>query len=164
MIRALALLAAFVATSATAAELRELANYDAVQHAIESSSAPIRVVNLWATWCAPCAAEMPDLQRIADRFPHIDVIGVSLDDTIADSRAQGKKTVTSFLHERGVKFRNFYFTGGQNQLAEGFKFEGGLPMTFVFDSSGKEVARVVGKIDYHAFSTTLAALEKQHTR
>jgi len=62
--------------SSPPSSLPEVANYDAIQRTIQAAGPKIRVVNLWATWCGPCVAEMADLQKIADRFPEsIDFYG-----------------------------------------------------------------------------------------
>ena len=151
-------------TSLAAAELRELGNYADVQRVVKQTRAPIRVVNLWATWCAPCVAEMPDLQKLSERFPRFAWIGVSLDDAIPGAREETRTKVTQFLRERGVRYRNFYFTGRQVELTDGFDFEGELPVTFVYGSDGKEITRVVGRLDYDSFAKKLAALDKKLKR
>lgn len=165
MTRTLVLVAAFVAAaSLSAAELQELKNLDAVKSAVKSTHAPIRVVNLWATWCAPCVAEMPDLQKLSERFPRIALMGISLDDAIPGTGEETRTKVARFLQDRRVKFRNFYFTGRQVELTDHFNFEGELPVTFVYDSDGKELTRVVGQLDYDSFAKKLAALEKTQKR
>lgn len=153
------------ASAAHASELPEVANYDAVQREVRAARAPLRVVNLWATWCAPCVAEMSDLQKIADRFPHVSLIGVSLDDAIpGGTRQETKSKVLEFLRNNKVTFRNLYFTGRQSELADRFNFEGGLPMTFVYGADGKELARAAGRLDYDSFARKLTALEKRRKR
>ena len=165
MIRTLVLVAALVATtSLSAAEIQELKNVDAVKSVVKATHAPIRVVNLWATWCAPCVAEMPDLQKLSERFPRIAVMGISLDDAVPGTAGETKAKVARFLHDRRVKFRNFYFTGRQVELTDHFNFEGELPVTFVYDSDGKELTRVVGQLDYDSFAKKLAALQKTQKR
>ena len=94
------------ASTLSATQVTEASNYEAVQRAINSSRASVRVVNLWATWCAPCVAEMPDLQKLSARFPKIAFIGVSLDDALPGERAEMKTKVVNFLHDRGVKYPN----------------------------------------------------------
>ena len=56
------------------------------------------VLNFWATWCPPCRAEMPSLQRLADAFPEGDlaVIGVSVDDDL--------NLVREFVLQHGIRF------------------------------------------------------------
>ena len=165
MTRTLVLVAAFVAaTSLSAAQLEELKNLDAVKSALKSTHAPIRVVNLWATWCAPCVAEMPDLQKLSERFPRIALMGISLDDAIPGTAGETRAKVARFLRDRRVTFRNFYFTGRQAELTDHFNFEGELPVTFVYDSDGKELTRVVGQLDYDSFAKKLASLEKARKR
>ncbi|MGZ5476634.1 MAG: TlpA family protein disulfide reductase [Thermoanaerobaculia bacterium] len=164
MTRTLVLVAALVAaTSLSAAEIEELKNLDAVKSVVKSTHAPIRVVNLWATWCAPCVAEMPDLQKLSERFPRIALMGISLDDAIPGTGEETRARVARFLQDHRVKFRNFYFTGRQVELTDHFNFEG-LPVTFVYDSDGKELTRVVGQLDYDSFAKKLASLEKTRKR
>src|ERR1700682_109541 len=52
----------------------------------------VRVVNVWATWCAPCVAEIGDLQTIATDFrgKGVEVVGISLDDALPGDRAASK--------------------------------------------------------------------------
>lgn len=54
-----------------------------------------RLVNFWATWCAPCVKEMPLLQRHAQAHPELAVIGIALDDPAA---------VSAFVRELGIGY------------------------------------------------------------
>jgi len=57
----------------------------------------IVAINFWATWCAPCRLEMPDLQARADQFPdRLVVLGVNFAETAAE--------VAAFRDEVGVDF------------------------------------------------------------
>lgn len=54
-------------------------------------------INIWATWCPPCAAEMPDIDRLAASHPDdLAVIGVSVDDL--------ESTVRDFIEEKGYAY------------------------------------------------------------
>jgi thiol-disulfide isomerase/thioredoxin len=59
------------------------------------------VLNVWATWCAPCRKELPSLQRLAEQFDaeRLIVVGMAID---ADDHL-----VREFLIDRKVSFRNF---------------------------------------------------------
>jgi thiol-disulfide isomerase/thioredoxin len=147
-VKAVALFGALLlGTSLTAAELPELKNADAVKRVVRESPRTLRVLNLWATWCAPCVAEMADLRTISEQFAEIELIGVSLDDAIPGDRNETKKKVARFLQQRQIRYRNFYFTGSTNDLATALNFEGELPITFIYDANKKELARIQGMID-----------------
>ena len=98
------------------------------------------VVNLWATWCAPCIREMPQLDALAggagDRFR---LIVVSQD-------MAGKRDVDPFFAKQGFKALKPYLDK-QNVLMEALKAET-LPMTVLYDARGKELWRVVGAFDW----------------
>ena len=99
------------------------------------------MVNLWATWCAPCIAEMPALDVIAakeaDRFR---LITVSQD-------LEGAKVIAPFFQKKGFKALSQY-ADQQNVLMTAFGTET-LPTTIFFDARGKELWRVYGAMDWN---------------
>ena len=98
------------------------------------------MVNLWATWCAPCVAEMPTLDALAgEEKGRLNLIVVSQD-------LAGKKEVDPFFAKN--KFQNLQpYLDKENVLMEALKTET-LPTTIFFDAKGKEQWRVVGAMDW----------------
>ena len=96
------------------------------------------LVNLWATWCAPCIAEMPALDRLAGAVP-VMVLPISED-------MEGWQAVDKFWGKG--KFKNI--ESGLDQpgsYAEAVKAKG-LPVTILYDEQGKEIWRVAGTLDW----------------
>jgi len=137
-------LAVLLTLPALAADLRPLK--DPAQIAsVFPAKAKVRVVNVWAMWCVPCVAEMPDLKLIDDAFgAEVAILGVSLDDMLPDAE-QGN--TAHFLDQRKIAFPNIYYTGNADALAERLKFGGEIPVTIVFDRQGKELWRHEGRLD-----------------
>lgn len=121
--------------------IKEPAKIDAVF----SPAAKVRVVNVWAMWCVPCVAEMPDLRAIDEAFGReVSLVGISLDDMLPD--AKPAKT-TEFLDRQKIAFPNIYYTGNADDLGERLRFNGEIPLTIVFDRKGKELWRHQGRLD-----------------
>jgi thiol-disulfide isomerase/thioredoxin len=99
------------------------------------------LVNIWATWCAPCKAEMPTLDRLAAlEEGKTSVIAVSQD-------LEGRKPVAAFFAEIG--FDNLEpYTDRENQLLAAIGSNVKLPTTILYDSQGKEVWRVEGGVEW----------------
>lgn len=99
------------------------------------------LVNLWATWCAPCVAEMPQLDRIAGTHAKagLQVLTISQDMTGADK-------VLPFFAAKG--FRHIRpWLDPENRFA--FHYATGLlPTSVLYDAQGREVARVTGALDW----------------
>ncbi len=98
------------------------------------------LVNLWATWCAPCVVEMPMLDNLADELgDDVRVLTVSQD-------LRGAELVEPFFAK--YQFRNLEpWIDPQNEL--GFAFGSGtLPVTILYDASGQEVFRVSGGYEW----------------
>ena len=101
----------------------------------------VLVVNLWATWCAPCIKEMPSLARLARALPadRFQVLAISLD------RA-GPKAVQEFWTKLNVQ--------GLEPLIDpttklGFALKAqGMPTTLILNPQGQEVARVAGALEW----------------
>lgn len=97
------------------------------------------LVNLWATWCAPCIVEMPDLDALAAARPGLAVVPVSVDlggwPAVDGFFAPGKfKALTPYLDQRG---------GLQKALGAT-----GLPVSILYDVQGRELWRVSGPLPW----------------
>ena len=109
------------------------------------------VLNLWATWCAPCRREMPSLDRLQARFGGngLEVIALSLD------RGDVAK-VREFYHELGISSLAIYHdpdgAAGRELGAPG------LPTTILIDRAGQEVGRLLGPAEWDS-DEALAVIE-----
>jgi len=113
--------------------------------AVFPAAAKVRVINVWAMWCVPCVAEMPDLRAIDDAFgAEVALAGVSLDDMLPDAKSERTK---EFLDQQKIVFPNVYYTGNADELGEHYKFSGEIPVTIVFDRKGNELWRHQGRLD-----------------
>lgn len=99
------------------------------------------LLNLWATWCAPCVKEMPQLDALAGELEgEVKVVTVSQD-------IRGAEVVTPFFAKGGYT-RLEPWLDADAALSGQFTPEGALPLTVLFDASGKEVLRVAGGYDW----------------
>ncbi len=98
------------------------------------------LVNLWATWCAPCVVEMPMLDNLAEELAgDVRVLTVSQDLT-------GAEAVAPFFAK--YKFANLQpWMDRQNVLGFGFGGDS-LPTTVLYNASGEEVFRVAGGYEW----------------
>jgi thiol-disulfide isomerase/thioredoxin len=100
------------------------------------------LLNLWATWCAPCVTEMPMLDALAgDNAGKLRVLTVSQD-------LKGAELVTPFFAEK--KFAHLEpWLDPETKLSFAFAESGGvLPTTVLYGADGKELWRVVGGYDW----------------
>jgi len=101
------------------------------------------VLNVWATWCAPCREEMPALDRLQMKLggPDFEVVALSIDQ-------RGPQVVRKFFDEVGVKALQLYI---DPTAQAGFKLATrGLPTTLIVDRQGREVGRRVGPAEWDA--------------
>ena len=99
------------------------------------------VVNLWATWCPPCVAEMPALDRAQAALAGEDVRVLAL-----SSDREGRAKVEPFYRERGVRHLGLWLDPrGAAQRALGAR---GLPTTVIIDRKGQERARLEGPAEW----------------
>ena len=142
------------AAAAHAADLRDVADPAKIP-AVFPAKAKLRVVNVWATWCVPCVAEMPELRALDAAFgPELAIVGVSTDHMIPEME---RKRVVAFLDKQKISYINLYYSGNADDLANYLRFDGEIPVTIAFDRRGKEVWRKQGPIDG---KETIAELRK----
>ena len=97
------------------------------------------LVNLWATWCAPCVAEMPTLDALAEREDgKLRVLVISQD-------MDGAEKVAPFFEKAAFKRLQPYLEPG---MALSVGYGANLPTTILYNAEGKEVWRVLGDTDW----------------
>lgn len=101
----------------------------------------ILVVNFWASWCGPCIEEVPSLIQLVQKNSRIQVIAISQDSSLEDIQAFLK----SFP---GFKNSQIHILWDEDRKLMGRFRSERLPESFVFNSKGKLVKKVVGSIDW----------------
>lgn len=99
------------------------------------------LINLWATWCAPCRKEMPDLAELqkelgSDQF---EVVAISVD-------RKGAEASAAFLKETGADNLKLYVEPTTKVVNELQAI--GLPATILVDRQGNEIGRLLGPADW----------------
>lgn len=118
------LLLAAVCGTAAAAELQSW-DGSAPQHTA-SLKAPVRIINLWATWCAPCRKEMPAMSAWYQKQKKgsVDMVGIALD---------SRENIAKFLKQTPVAYPVWRYTGNDSRsfMKSLGNTVGGLPFTVV---------------------------------
>ena len=116
------------------------------------------LINLWATWCAPCRHEMPALDKLQAELGGSDFEVVALN---VDTRNPDKPK--TWLQEAGIT-RLAYYADPQGKVLQTLQRSGhvvGLPTTLLLDGQGCEIAVLKGPADWaseDAFKLVRAAL------
>jgi thiol-disulfide isomerase/thioredoxin len=100
------------------------------------------VLNLWATWCAPCRREMPSLDRLQAKLGGDDLQVVAL----SQDRGESLDKIREFYDEVGVEHLAIY-RDPKASVARALRAPG-LPTTVVIDGDGREVGRVLGDAEW----------------
>jgi thiol-disulfide isomerase/thioredoxin len=99
------------------------------------------LLNLWATWCAPCRKEMPDLAKLQQLLGGADFEVVAISEDL-----KGAEASAAFLKEAGAESLALYVDPKATALAAIQSV--GLPTTLLIDRNGKEVGRLLGPADW----------------
>jgi cytochrome c biogenesis protein CcmG/thiol:disulfide interchange protein DsbE len=126
-----------------AAPVRDLPSLDGGTASLADYKGKPVLLNFWASWCEPCKAEAPVLERAHARLRRAGgaVLGVTVSDQSDDSRA--------FLREHGLSFPSLRDVDGR--LGDDYGTTG-VPETFVIDRDGRVAAISRGSVD-EAFVT-----------
>lgn len=119
---------------------------DGIKDLVQNKSPKLRLINVWATWCGPCAMEFPDLVIIDRMYRGRDFEFVS----ISTDKPEKKDKALTFLKEQQASNKNYIFSGDNiYQLIEAVDpdWKGALPYSVLVEPGGKVVYREQGIID-----------------
>ena len=107
---------------------------------LNKNDGKIKILNFWATWCAPCKKEMPSLERLSIDYPNILIYPINLE------KPNLNKT-KKFFYDLNIVSLSIYFDP-EFELTKQFQLRG-VPTTILLNQEGNEFARIVGEIDFH---------------
>ena len=114
---------------------------DGQKHTLASFKGHYVLLNLWATWCAPCVKELPALAELQAAMPDgrltvvaVDVARGTASDAAAFLKSHNASRLTPYIDPDLALMRAFGAYG--------------LPLTILIDDKGREIARSVGPADW----------------
>ena len=117
-----------------------LLDLEGKQHNFSSAHGKITIVNMWATWCPPCVAEMPSLQKLYDKY------GDQLAFYFVSN--ENPSILNKFLKAKEYTFPVYIPASNYPKEFE----SNSLPTTYVLDQEGKIIMEEVGAHDWYSDS------------
>jgi thiol-disulfide isomerase/thioredoxin len=128
----------------------ELATLDGDTYRMSDRQGKVVIINFWATWCAPCRFEIPELIELQDDYAAegFEVLGISTDDG-------GFDVVRPFAEEMKI---NYPIVVDPGQVSSAFGGIFGLPTTFIVDRNGVIRERILGLVTRQSLEPRLQIL------
>lgn len=110
----------------------------------------VSLINFFASWCTPCAAEMPEIAALKKQFPKVKFHGVVWNDT--------PETLQPWLKKNGNPFGALWLDeGGKAAVALGIR---GIPETYIVDRHGNVIHHLAGPLNPDTKEAIIAALTR----
>ena len=107
------------------------------------------LVNIWATWCPPCRAEMPSMEKLYKKLPGTDfrIAAVSVDgDAFHPEGSEPPSGIMAFANNLGLTFDILHDPSGDIRKAYDIF---AVPESYLIDRDGVIVKRVIGAADWN---------------
>ena len=140
---------------ARAAPSFTLKDIDGKTHTLAEYRGKVVLVNFWATWCPPCRAEMPSIERLYASMKGKPFVVLALD------QGESVDSVFAFMGQLSPSPTFSVLLDGKTQTAHAFGVMG-IPSSYLIDKQGRIVAQAIGGRDYDsaAMRTLLDRLMK----
>jgi thiol-disulfide isomerase/thioredoxin len=112
----------------------------------------VAVINVWASWCSPCRAEIPTLIELSKQYPEVQFMGILTRDNPA--------TAEAFARRLAMPYPTFI----DDSLLIGFKGTlpaNAIPSTVLLDKNGNVAARISGEVTLTSLSKLIRKLEAE---
>ena len=119
----------------------QIENKDKKIEVLSDFSSKVTLINFWATWCAPCKKEMPKLDRLVKNVgsKQLKVLAINIEN-------KNYKDIKNFLDD--LKIENFDSVFDRKlKIVKSLQLRG-IPVTLVVNNNGKEIARILGDLDF----------------
>ncbi len=127
-----------------------------VAHTPDTMRGKVVVINFWATWCAPCKKEIPDLSKLYLKYKDKGVVMLGI-------LANDNPTEADLLNFQSDAVMEFPIVRQSSDILVSYNYPQALPTTFVFDKTGRRVGKPrVGAIKIDEMDATLAQLTSAH--
>lgn len=107
------------------------------------------VINYWATWCIPCKEEIPDFNKLYQKYgKQIDIIGVSIDFT-----SEVESRIKPFIKENKVQYKIYVNNFDKDENLINYfdqNWSGALPATYILDEKGEVIKFIEGKTSFES--------------
>ncbi|BBI36732.1 peroxiredoxin family protein [Cohnella abietis] len=100
------------------------------------------IVNMWATWCPPCRAEMPDMQKFYEKHKDENTTVIAINMTTSEKSID---RISKFINEFGITFP--VLLDEQNKVGDIYQVYA-LPTSFIIDSKGVIQQKVTGPMNH----------------
>ncbi|MFS0557520.1 peroxiredoxin family protein [Brevibacillus sp. 179-C9.3 HS] len=110
------------------------------------------IVNMWATWCPPCRAEMPDMQKFYEKYKEENVTILAVNMTTSEKNVE---SIPTFLDEFGITFP--VVLDEQNEVAEIYQVVA-LPSSYIIDANGVIQQKVIGPMNYEMMENMVSQM------
>ncbi|MDN4094600.1 MULTISPECIES: TlpA disulfide reductase family protein [Bacillales] len=111
------------------------------------------IINLWATWCPPCRAEMPDMQKFFEENKEdgLIILGVNLTQS-----EKSRDNVSTFLNEFGITFP--VVLDEDNKVADTYQVVS-IPTSYIIDSQGIIQEKIIGPMNKEMMEKLISFVE-----
>ena len=117
---------------------------------LESFSESLTLVNFWATWCAPCREEIPELNEFAHTNKDVKTIAIAIDDL---------ESVNKFTKKIPINYSSFIAENEGVELSQSLGNDRGILPFSVIISPDKKIEKIFyGKLELNQLNQTLKAL------
>ncbi len=122
-------------------------------HNLSDYKGKVVLLNFWATWCAPCVAEMPALDNLAKSMigKDVEIMTVSID-------FKGMEAIKEFYRDNDINNLPILMDSKGKAFSSTLKLQV-LPTTLVIDRKGMVVGKIMGEIDWDSDAVRKYLLE-----
>ena len=137
---------AFAAPGATAAPDFTLFDRQGSPVSLSDFRGKVVMLNFWATWCPPCRAEMPSMERLHSKLQEEDFVLLAV-----NVEESGQSAVDAFVREIPVSFPVLFDSA--QEVSRLYRVSG-IPQTFIIDPQGRIVQQITGGLEWDSPEVT----------